>query len=744
MRASTTTSDTTSQLRKLVQPFITTFSNGDVSAVSHLSSKARSNLNVLFDSDGRIIVPMTNGTLVINAEFISFDNGFIRRGFINSTAVPVYHLLGSTDNERLIYIVTDFLAASSIYAIKKCPVYVTFNSSNLSVVTDMVTTKFPDRNVQVIHGAGSTVFSDRTNVEFCKSSVCSGCGCSLWRTHRKIGTQAAALLLSDSLHVSDTDSASYFQSFMRVTKDMLGFVDSVAKDLTKQQTLFLKHLLACTSIKCGLNEDDYFIPVPEPTISKYARGCDTFKMQDLRLISIKDEDRGMSRCREYAVDEDLFDTFVSLMPTSLKDVRSAKFVDLFTGEPTVKKPRNQKYLPSSNNNHPVKIPPLMRYAMDCISPRPVNLGAMKALLDIREAKMLTALKNFKKIKKLKKFKKSELSKEYKDYISLRGKYLNDRTCYSTVCEQVDLDSICNVFPLYNAAHRAQSTGRFTEIGGGLQSCSKEMKLASTLDVPNLCNYDLVSSQVNGLIQEFARFGLDTSWLENYRDAPNAKKYFANLVGVDVPTWKVCLLALIMGSSVARSPNFAVHRALIKHHFTNCGNGDDLDKSYSNFIRETKPLKAELDKWHELLIGRWPTEDADIRSHPYRDLKIMKNPTGMKFEIGKILKSGKIKTTKNRSAIKRKLAAFVLQGQEAAFVHQLTILSGEYNFVVVGNEHDGLITIGEIPEAAMVEAGKLSGLENPVMKTKDLFEGNDDWTIEKLKSDISDVMDTQNH
>ncbi len=112
-------------------------------------------------------------------------------------------------------------------------------------------------------------------------------------------------------------------------------------------------------------------------------------------------------------------------------------------------------------------------------------------------------------------------------------------------------------------------------------------------------------------------------------------------------------------------------------------------------------------------------------------KLMKNRAEMKAIVGDILGDGSIKTLANRSQLKRELAAFVLQGQEAAFIHHLTILSVEFDFVVVANEHDGLITIGDIPVAAMEKAGELSGLKSPVMKIKDLFGGSDEWTQDGL-------------
>ncbi len=244
-------------------------------------------------------------------------------------------------------------------------------------------------------------------------------------------------------------------------------------------------------------------------------------------------------------------------------MRQSLWIYLLVG-PLLGHNKNQKYLRSPTNQHPVKIPALLRSAMDAISPRPVNIDAMEALLNFRKSKM------------------ESVEKGCKEYLSLRGRYINDRTCLRTVCEQVAAVEGDDGFYLYTAAHRAQKTGRFSEIGGGLQSASKEMKLASTLGIPGLYNYDLVSSQVNGLIQEFARFGLDTEWLENYRDDPDAKVKYAELVRVDVDTWKICLLATIMGSTIAANPNSSVYSALVDFQIKMFKNADGIAPEICEF------------------------------------------------------------------------------------------------------------------------------------------------------------------
>jgi hypothetical protein len=64
-------------------------------------------------------------------------------------------------------------------------------------------------------------------------------------------------------------------------------------------------------------------------------------------------------------------------------------------------------------------------------------------------------------------------------------------------------------------------------------------------------------------------------------------------------------------------------------------------------------------------------------------------------------------------LKRKLAAFFLQGREAFFIHNMTIACKENEIPVYTNEHDGIITGKVIPEKLIYNVAnevKLPGLK----------------------------------
>ncbi len=74
-------------------------------------------------------------------------------------------------------------------------------------------------------------------------------------------------------------------------------------------------------------------------------------------------------------------------------------------------------------------------------------------------------------------------------------------------------------------------------------------------------------------------------------------------------------------------------------------------------------------------------------------------------------------------VKRKLAAFVLQGQESCFIHHLTVLCDKEDIPIYKNEHDGLITGKPIPNELVMKASEKSHLEFPILEIKPLCDDN---------------------
>jgi hypothetical protein len=75
-----------------------------------------------------------------------------------------------------------------------------------------------------------------------------------------------------------------------------------------------------------------------------------------------------------------------------------------------------------------------------------------------------------------------------------------------------------------------------------------------------------------------------------------------------------------------------------------------------------------------------------------------------------------------------LTSFYLQGTEAAFIHYLskTEIQQKYNYEVINNQHDGLVTIGVVAEAAVQEARKALNLPYAFLEEKEICSPEEEY------------------
>lgn len=247
------------------------------------------------------------------------------------------------------------------------------------------------------------------------------------------------------------------------------------------------------------------------------------------------------------------------------------------------------------------------------------------------------------------------------------------------------------------AYRLQESGRVSHIGGGVQSCSREMKEAVYKDIDGVRNYDIKSSQAYILIDFLEEAHLDPSWLKRYIHTPNAKHIFARKAGLPVDVWKGCLYAVFMGATLPL--NIETSEGDIRKMILGAVDSTQLKATYERFRRVIGPLYNALREWHEYLDSTWTKQNK----YPACGGWFVSNDTGSTMKLNKL----KSKPPHERRG---KLAAFLLQGREAAFIHTLTKLSKRYNFRVIANEHDGLVSIGEIPKSAIETAQEIRSME----------------------------------
>jgi hypothetical protein len=298
----------------------------------------------------------------------------------------------------------------------------------------------------------------------------------------------------------------------------------------------------------------------------------------------------------------------------------------------------------------------------------------------------------------------DFGEDSREYRRAQGRYLNDYCCSRAVLDQKPLRVGRLDIYEYTPAYSVASTGRILQSGGGLQSCSRRMKQAAYLGIRELRNYDLKGSQLAVLIQELTDAKLDPAWVGQYLDMPEGKHAYAERAGMSTDCWKQCLIAPVMGARMPTSTSYgqakfnSILDALLEEARNDLGRADKIRERFSGVVA---PLVKELDRWHSYLVGEFIQQN---QQHSKKGAYI-KNKAGKQLYLDDLKLRGEARKAKSQ------IAAFLLQGQEAAFIYALTVFGPEYGFKPIANEHDGIVVIGEIPKAAVDKAARQSGFEN---------------------------------
>lgn len=497
---------------------------------------------------------------------------------------------------------------------------------------------------------------------------------------------------------------SYITNTFRAPEEVKDVIlGTLLSKYNKQTQQFFVHVYFCTVL--NLKKDDGWVPVSWELMKKHW-GKDTVDWNGLisqGLIEIqvhgeiqvseetfikKTYDRTKGISRRFRVTARILEFISVHTPRTVDSFIRVRFFNLMTGTRMSVFKRHQLY---DENRH--SIPELVKSSILCIKRCVVNFRAIQDYLyDL------------------------ELNLEPKDYTNpLYKRFKVDERCYLTLLA-TNFKKLDNQFMEYYPSYTMQMSGRISEEGGGIQSCTRVMRELAFSGVKDIKNYDLQSSQVWSLIQFFETAGLNTEWLQDYLNVN--KQVFADMVGISIKTWKDCFLALIMGCALLSEKELKsidqfekVDLAILNYLKQELVEDTLVLEAHLKFNVVVKPLKREIDKWHTWLVN--------LHIHTCmtysKGKEYVTNKAGVKFPLWEYRKPIKDKKKEepswvNLNELKRKLAAFFLQGNEATFIHYLTTLSVKYNFEVVGNAHDGLITIGAIPSDAVDEAKQLSGLK----------------------------------
>ncbi len=406
-----------------------------------------------------------------------------------------------------------------------------------------------------------------------------------------------------------------------------------------------------------------------------------------------------------------------MRPSTTTEIIKAKYYNLCTGRSlNRKKPVKTKYY--DENRNPIFVG-YQKDAVKLIKPCRVNRKEVDYLLYMRKAEIeMRSCSD-----------KEEL------------KYLHDLRCWEGIVRRRLKED--GDFIIYQSDWDSQTSGRITEIDGGLQNASRELKDAMIKDTGYI-NLDLKGSQVYGAKTELEKFGIDTSWFDYYQIA--GKQKLAADLGIEVDNWKGLLCSILMGGFpsinkkgelIAKNMDDLIKYKCVRKYICPEAGIDvewDADCNRYNYlvpnpdypfmdvsrvfeivkdvVRYCQPLIEGINQWHDLLFDNYVADSGNNKAR-----FIATNKADGRLNVSQYVRKTKYKFSLSGEG-KRKLAAHILQGKEAAFIHYITAFSGE-DFTVVSNQYDGLIIEGSIPMELIYNARQFSGLPYAELEEKSI-------------------------
>lgn len=213
--------------------------------------------------------------------------------------------------------------------------------------------------------------------------------------------------------------------------------------------------------------------------------------------------------------------------------------------------------------------------------------------------------------------------------------------------------------------------------------------------------DLRASQAAVLVVLLREAGVDPSWLLAYVSDPRAKRRAAAAVGVPVDVWKTVMYAVLMGARVPAPDRARRSRGEVVGAIREAVGPTEFAATYRRFLDHTAGLRAALAEWHRWLVDVYVPGNA-VRNNA-DGKRYLTNEVGAKVAVEDLAAGGR------GWQLRARLAAFLLQGREAALVHTLAASSGRYGFRVLSHEHDGLVVAGGVPPEAVEAAAAAARL-----------------------------------
>jgi len=485
---------------------------------------------------------------------------------------------------------------------------------------------------------------------------------------------------------------AYIQHHYKVVPEVYRYMLDHTEGMNADTRNFINHVTVSTIQRLNKRNSSLSIPVSSTLLKRELRRARIFDAE--KLLTIRPYSYHDGLCREFEVQSWYLDGFIATSARLMAlEYLQVEKVNLFSGKRARAVAKSVFYDDNRHAEAATIINAIKTIERNrCRFNLPAIEEHLSGMAEVREK----ALRDF--------------GEDSQKYQSENGRYINDYCCSRAVLDQQPLRVGGSDIYEYTPAYSVASTGRIQHSGGGFQSCSRRMKQAAYSGISELRNYDLKGSQLAVLVQELIDAELDPTWLVDYLSASDGKYVYSAKAGMSVERWKQCVLALCMGARMPKSTSYGQARfnsvlgALLEEADNDLSRAERIRKRFADVVA---PLLRELGRWHSYLI----------REFIQRNQQQSKRGTYIKNKVGKRLYLDDLSLKGEARKAKSQMAAFLLQGQEAAFIHALTVLGPEYGFRPISNEHDGLVVIGEIAKAAERKAASQSGFENAELVEK---------------------------
>ena len=513
---------------------------------------------------------------------------------------------------------------------------------------------------------------------------------------------------------------SYFPHTDKQPKIVLDFVEN---EILKGQSFKVRQLfyIIRKSQEINLGKEESMTPIHYELIKKKNYVNELEILKKMNVVKFTGFSKVKSKCRRYWIDWNTYEEIENLIPGRVKDFKDKNWeiYNAITGT-KIRNCRNKSHeIYKNKKRDELIVSDIVAQGILPIEYCIFDYINVEDYLDYqRELCLCGHLTESEKLK-----------------------YLNNERCYRNILMngfEVDKNLL-----IYKPKYRGQKTGRRSEIGGGFQSCSREMKneAFNFISHLNIKNYDLKSSQMYGLKYAFISAGFETNVIDRYFQID--KSNWAKQIEIDKDTWKGLMYGAYFGGFPThyfkndgsikniKAINM-LHCEIVRKHICKylkiktwynyekkrhecedtIKNTENIKKILLAFYKQNKEIIQDLKKWRIYLATKFYQENYVKK----QGKEYIKNKSNMYIEMTQYMNEDRVISNKG----KRDLASHILQGQEALYISNITSYTKEPDcpYKVISDQHDGLIVLGEIPKEYQERASRESGYEYGYMEEKE--------------------------